>query len=76
MTAKFRVTVNLEERQYAGLSTLSKEYGLSRSWLARRAITLFLQTRLEPEEDEIESEEDEEEIIKAGLLSETRSVDG
>ena len=43
MAAKNRVTVNLEDREYRELSTLSDRHSISLAWLGRRAIIEFLE---------------------------------
>lgn len=43
MAAKFRVTVNLEESEYAELSALSGKHRVSLAWLVRKAIIEFLE---------------------------------
>ncbi|MDE0055869.1 MAG: hypothetical protein OXH92_02465 [Bryobacterales bacterium] len=43
MAANFRVTVNLEESEYAVLSALSGKHRVSLAWLGRQAIIEFLE---------------------------------
>lgn len=43
VAAKHRVTVNLEDREYAELSALSDKYRVSLAWLGRRAIIELLE---------------------------------
>ena len=43
MAASFRVTVNLEEPEYAVLSALSGKHRVSLAWLGRQAIIEFLE---------------------------------
>ena len=43
MVASFRVTVNLEESEYAVLSALSGKHRVSLAWLGRQAIIEFLE---------------------------------
>lgn len=43
MAAKHRVTINLEEREYAELSALSDKHRVSLAWLGRRAIVELLE---------------------------------
>ena len=51
MAASFRVTVNLEEPEYAVLSALSGKHRVSLAWLGRQAIIEFLERH---EEEEIQ----------------------
>ncbi len=51
MAASFRVTVNLEEPEYAVLSGLSGKHRVSLAWLGRQAIIEFLERH---EEEEIQ----------------------
>ena len=39
------MTVNLEDREYAELSTLSEKHRVSLAWLGRQAIIEFLERR-------------------------------
>lgn len=43
MTAKHRVTVNLEDREYQELTVLSEANRISLAWLGRQAIIEFLE---------------------------------
>ena len=43
MAATHRVTINLEDREYAELATLSDKYRVSLAWLGRRAIVELLE---------------------------------
>lgn len=43
VAASFRVTVNLEESEYAVLSALSGKHRVSLAWLGRQAIIEFLE---------------------------------
>lgn len=43
VAAKHRVTVNLEDREYAELSALSDKHRVSLAWLGRQAIIEFLE---------------------------------
>ena len=43
VAAKYRVTVNLEEREYRVLSALSGKHRVSLAWLGRQAIIEFLE---------------------------------
>ena len=43
MAATHRVTINLEDREYAELSALSERYRVSLAWLGRRAIIELLE---------------------------------
>ena len=43
MAAKHRVTINLEDREYAELSALSAKHQVSLAWLGRRAIVELLE---------------------------------
>ena len=45
MAATHRVTVNLEDREYAELSALSDKHRVSLAWLGRQAIIEFLERR-------------------------------
>ena len=45
MAAKNRVTINLEDREYAELSALSDKRRVSLAWLGRQAIIEFLERR-------------------------------
>ena len=45
MAAKNRVTINLEDREYAELSALSDKHRVSLAWLGRQAIIEFLERR-------------------------------
>ena len=45
MAARNRVTVNLEDREYAELSALSDKHRVSLAWLGRQAIIEFLERR-------------------------------
>ena len=45
MAARNRVTVNLEDREYAELSALSDRHRVSLAWLGRQAIIEFLERR-------------------------------
>ena len=45
MAAKHRVTINLEDREYAELSALSDKHRVSLAWLGREAIIEFLEHR-------------------------------
>ena len=47
MAAKHRVTVNLEEREFAELSALSDKHRVSLAWLGRQAIIEMLERREE-----------------------------
>ena len=42
VSAKHRVTVNLEDREYQELSALSRKNRVSLAWLGRQAIIEFL----------------------------------
>jgi hypothetical protein len=44
-----RLTVNLEQREYASLLALAKQEDVSIAWLIRRAIIEFLALQLETE---------------------------
>ena len=39
------MTINLEDREYAGLSALSDKHRVSLAWLGRQAIIEFLERR-------------------------------
>ena len=41
----YRVTINLEDREYAELSALSDKHRVSLAWLGRQAIIEFLERR-------------------------------
>ena len=43
MAARHRVTINLEDREYAELSALSDKHRVSLAWLGRRAIIELLE---------------------------------
>ena len=43
MAATHRVTINLEDREYAELSALSERHRVSLAWLGRRAIIELLE---------------------------------
>ena len=43
MAARHRVTINLEDREYAELSALSDKHRVSLAWLGRRAIVELLE---------------------------------
>ena len=43
MAARHRVTINLEDREYAELSALSNKHRVSLAWLGRRAIVELLE---------------------------------
>ena len=43
MAARHRVTINLEDREYAELSALSDRHRVSLAWLGRRAIVELLE---------------------------------
>ena len=43
MAAKHRVTINLEDREYAELAALSDKHRVSLAWLGRRAIVELLE---------------------------------
>ena len=43
MAARHRVTINLEDREYAELSALSERHRVSLAWLGRRAIIELLE---------------------------------
>ena len=43
MAARHRVTINLEDREYAELSALSEKHRVSLAWLGRRAIVELLE---------------------------------
>ena len=43
MAARHRVTINLEDREYAELSALSDKYRVSLAWLGRQAIIELLE---------------------------------
>ena len=43
MAARHRVTINLEDREYAELSALSERHRVSLAWLGRRAIVELLE---------------------------------
>ena len=43
MAAKHRVTINLEDREYAELSALSDKHRVSLAWLGRQAIVELLE---------------------------------
>lgn len=43
MTAKTRITVSLEDKEYQELLKLSKELDRSLSWIVRQAIVLFVE---------------------------------
>ena len=43
MAANHRVTINLEDREYAELSALSDKHRVSLAWLGRRAIIELLE---------------------------------
>ena len=45
VAAKNRVTINLEDREYAELSALSDKHRVSLAWLGRQAIIEFLERR-------------------------------
>ena len=45
VAARNRVTVNLEDREYAELSALSDRHRVSLAWLGRQAIIEFLERR-------------------------------
>ena len=45
MAAKNRVTINLEDREYAELAALSDKHRVSLAWLGRQAIIEFLERR-------------------------------
>ena len=45
MAATHRVTINLENREYAELSALSDRHRVSLAWLGRQAIIEFLERR-------------------------------
>ena len=45
VAARNRVTVNLEDREYAELSALSDKHRVSLAWLGRQAIIEFLERR-------------------------------
>ena len=45
VAAKNRVTINLEDREYAELSALSDRHRVSLAWLGRQAIIEFLERR-------------------------------
>ena len=45
MAVRNRVTVNLEDREYAELSALSDKHRVSLAWLGRQAIIEFLERR-------------------------------
>ena len=64
MAASFRVTVNLEEPEYAVLSALSGKHRVSLAWLGRQAIIEFL-----------ERHEDEEVQLPLMLSAARRSAD-
>ena len=49
MAATHRVTINLEDREYAELSALSDRHRVSLAWLGRRAIVELLE-RVETED--------------------------
>jgi predicted DNA-binding ribbon-helix-helix protein len=42
MTAKHRVTVNLEDHEYEALNTIAREKRVSLAWLGRQAINELL----------------------------------
>lgn len=51
MAANNRISVNLNSDEYMALSELSERYQISLAWLARRAITDFLeQYRNDPDQ--------------------------
>ena len=43
MTSKHRISINLSEREYQELSSLSKEHRVSMAWLGRKAVEKMLQ---------------------------------
>ena len=45
VAAKNRVTINLEDREYAELAALSDRHRVSLAWLGRQAIIEFLERR-------------------------------
>ena len=45
MAAKNRMTINLEDREYAELAALSDKHRVSLAWLGRQAIIEFLERR-------------------------------
>ena len=45
VAARNRVTVNLEDREYAELAALSDKHRVSLAWLGRQAIIEFLERR-------------------------------
>ena len=45
MAARNRVTINLEDREYAELSALSDKHRVSLAWLGRQTIIEFLERR-------------------------------
>ena len=45
MAAKNRVTINLEDREYAELAALSDKHRVSLAWLGRQAVIEFLERR-------------------------------
>ena len=49
MAATHRVTINLEDREYAELAALSERHRVSLAWLGRRAIIELLE-RIESED--------------------------
>ena len=51
VAANHRVTVNLEDREYRGLSALSDKHRVSLAWLGRQAIIEFLERY---EEDDLQ----------------------
>ena len=45
VAAKNRVTINMEDREYAELSALSDKHRVSLAWLGRQAVIEFLERR-------------------------------
>ena len=43
MPSKHRISINLSEREYWELSSLSKQYNVSMAWLGRMAIEELLE---------------------------------
>ena len=49
VSAKHRLTVNLEDREYRELSALAEKYRVSLAWLGRQATIEFLERHAQDE---------------------------